>query len=209
MAFKNKEDQIAWSRARYLRHREAILVEKKERRISDPEFAAKLKTQDRAYYDKNKKAICVLQAQRYADKPGFSLGAKARAKKYYLANKEQSLRKSAENKRANAPRERARRRAWNKAHPEYCLAARAFRRALEALATPPWVDRAALQEKYAIAAQATARTGLKHVVDHFYPIKHRLLSGLHVPWNLRVIINHANSMKHNKVNPQMLHRVFS
>lgn len=78
-------------------------------------------------------------------------------------------------------------------------------------ATPKWVNREAIKEKYAVAAQATRESGIPHVVDHFYPLKPRSksFSGLHAPWNLRVIIAAANSIKSNTVTPNMLARSFA
>ena len=64
-------------------------------------------------------------------------------------------------------------------------------------ATPPWVDRAAIRAIYAEAKRLTKETGRPHEVDHIWPITHESFSGLHVPWNLRVIPAKRNSEKRN------------
>jgi hypothetical protein len=62
-----------------------------------------------------------------------------------------------------------------------------------------WADRRDIEAIYASAARVTECTQVKHVVDHIIPLKGRNVSGLHVPANLRVITQRANSRKYNKV----------
>lgn len=66
--------------------------------------------------------------------------------------------------------------------------------------TPKWLSDADIKRmklKFAEAAWMTRRTGVKHVVDHFYPLQGRNVSGLHCPLNLRVIPARENLMKFN------------
>lgn len=51
------------------------------------------------------------------------------------------------------------------------------------------------QEK---AKAMTNTTGIKHSVDHIIPLKGELVSGLHVPWNMRVITLDENLRKGSK-----------
>jgi hypothetical protein len=64
-------------------------------------------------------------------------------------------------------------------------------------ATPPWVDQKAIKAFYDEARRLTKETGVPHEVDHIWPIVHESFSGLHVPWNLRVIPSPQNSSKRN------------
>jgi hypothetical protein len=64
-------------------------------------------------------------------------------------------------------------------------------------ATPPWVDKRAIAEKYEEARRKTKETGIPHHVDHIWPLVHECFSGLHVPWNLRVIPSVNNLTKKN------------
>jgi hypothetical protein len=64
-------------------------------------------------------------------------------------------------------------------------------------ATPPWVDPKALQAIYDEARRISKETGIRHEVDHIWPLVHEDFSGLHVPWNLRVIPSPQNSAKRN------------
>jgi transcriptional regulator with XRE-family HTH domain len=52
---------------------------------------------------------------------------------------------------------------------------------------------------YSTARTRTAMSGIPHVVDHIVPITGKNVSGLHVPWNLRIITREENSRKNNKV----------
>jgi len=70
-------------------------------------------------------------------------------------------------------------------------------------ATPPWVDVAEIGKLYSIARKITRETGIKHQVDHIMPLNGKGLSGLHVPWNLRIVTEHENKTKSNKLIAQL------
>lgn len=64
-------------------------------------------------------------------------------------------------------------------------------------ATPAWADRKAIAAVYAEAKRLTRETGELHVVDHIVPKISKLVCGLHVPTNLRVVHWAENSAKGN------------
>lgn len=61
-------------------------------------------------------------------------------------------------------------------------------------ATPPWVDEKLLKEMQDIYRYS--RAPFDHV-DHIVPLKHPLVCGLNVPWNLRVVSRCENLRKSN------------
>lgn len=52
---------------------------------------------------------------------------------------------------------------------------------------------------YLNAKLITLQTGIKHEVDHIIPLKGKNVTGLNVPWNLRIIPASENRQKSNKV----------
>lgn len=64
-------------------------------------------------------------------------------------------------------------------------------------ATPPWADLRAIEALYVRAEELTVRTGIRYSVDHYYPLKGKIMCGLHVPVNLRIIPHIWNIKKSN------------
>ena len=70
--------------------------------------------------------------------------------------------------------------------------------------TPSWVgseEQFLIDEAYALAALRTKLFSFVWHVDHEIPLQGKLVSGLHVPENLRVIPGIINVRKHNKYTP--------
>jgi hypothetical protein len=74
----------------------------------------------------------------------------------------------------------------------------ATRRAAKLRRTPPWADLVAIEAVYAEARRLTAETGVQHDVDHDVPLQGLLVSGLHVPANLKILTGSENSRKRNR-----------
>jgi len=73
----------------------------------------------------------------------------------------------------------------------------ASRRTVEKRATPAWADRSKIVEMYLLAQLRTKETGVKHSVDHKYPLQGKFVCGLHVAENLQVIPFIENCSKYN------------
>ena len=51
---------------------------------------------------------------------------------------------------------------------------------------------------YREARSLTVSTGIKHHVDHVYPLQGKLVSGLHVHTNMQILQWRENVVKNNK-----------
>ena len=77
----------------------------------------------------------------------------------------------------------------------------ALARAESENAAPKWLTKEHWQqiaEIYAMAQKLSQITGIRHDVDHLWPLKGINSCGLHVPWNLQVITHAANVEKSNE-----------
>lgn len=66
--------------------------------------------------------------------------------------------------------------------------------------TPKWLNsdqKAAIKATYDQARDCEVITGEAYHVDHIVPLKHSLICGLHVPWNLQVLPGDLNDSKGN------------
>ncbi len=72
------------------------------------------------------------------------------------------------------------------------------RRAALKIATPSWVDHAAIEAFYVEARRLTAETGILHEVDHIVPIQGKRVCGLHVEANLQILTKIDNVKKHSR-----------
>lgn len=67
--------------------------------------------------------------------------------------------------------------------------------------TPPWItdlQHAQILSFYEEMSRLNRTTLVEYNVDHIVPLKGKNVSGLHVPWNLRIITKSDNSSKCNK-----------
>lgn len=72
--------------------------------------------------------------------------------------------------------------------------------------TPEWLteeDWLNIRGVYAMRARVESCLGAKYHVDHIVPLRGENVSGLHVPWNLRVLPAKANISKSNKMHFQL------
>ena len=91
---------------------------------------------------------------------------------------------------------------YKKKNPELYRALVNFRRRRFKDATPKWLtkeDKKAIRQLYIDAMTVTRVTGTPYVVDHIIPLNGESVSGLHVPWNLRVMTREENLKKSNKL----------
>jgi hypothetical protein len=87
---------------------------------------------------------------------------------------------------------------WRKSHRGEKSAEWAKYRADKLQRTPKWADLEMIRKIYDTSAWITKVTGLEHHVDHIIPMRGKLVSGLHVAENLRVLPGPENLSKGSK-----------
>ena len=86
-------------------------------------------------------------------------------------------------------------------NPEKINAKENKRKAAKLQRIPCWLtedDFWMIEQAYEICALRTKITGIKWHVDHIIPLQGKLVSGLHMPYNLQVIPASVNTSKGNK-----------
>ncbi len=148
-----------------------------------------------AYNEQNRDAVNARSRASYQNTKEASLSRKG---KYYEDNRDKYGVWRKKNAQDNRGRERAKGTKWRKNNLDKDCAKVARRNAAKIEATPAWADKDKIDKIYEESARMTA-TGTPHHVDHFYPLRGKLVSGLHCEDNLRVITAEENVKKSNNV----------
>ena len=151
------------------------------------------KNQDAAYYKVNAEKIKQRSKNWAASNPDKVRSMKSKTKTGRQAEYQKNKYKYREMTKA-----------WSKKHPEYRAARDAIRRKNTNLAKPKWANSFFINEIYSLAQLRTKITGDQWDVDHIIPLQSKIVCGLHVPENLRVILHTDNMAKGNKFNPDDL-----
>jgi len=117
--------------------------------------------------------------------------ARERASLWYYDNTDRARDNSQRWADSNPESRRAIANRWSSNNREYCRANLATYKARKLSATPPWVNQSDIIEIY-----ETCPDG--HHVDHIIPLRHDLVCGLHVPWNLQHLPAYDNLTKSNR-----------
>jgi hypothetical protein len=120
-------------------------------------------------------------------------------REYHLRNQEENNERSRNYKEAHKEELALKSAEYWRQHPEINRANRAKRRAAEKRATPAWADQDKIMAFYVEAVRLTRQTGIKHHVDHIYPLQSKLVCGLHVETNLQVVPETENHSKKNRM----------
>jgi hypothetical protein len=94
---------------------------------------------------------------------------------------------------------------WAKQNKHIVNALIAKRIAAKKQSTPRWANQDAIREVYRAAAERTEQTGVRHEVDHIYPLQGKRVCGLHCEANLRVMTKTENIRKSNRMPKDLAH----
>jgi len=146
-----------------------------------------------------------ISAQRKAHYQANKERIKARVKAYRIANREKKAEADKKYHEANKEKIKAYlfeyKKMYRKLKPSKLNALEAKRRAAKIQRTPAWLtefDLLKIECLYQVAAMYSRESGQAWHVDHIIPLQGELVSGLHVPNNLRVIPGKQNIAKSNK-----------
>ena len=152
----------------------------------------------RAWYERNKEKCTERARQHYLDNQDQK---KEHAKKWREDNREQHRAYSSKWNQENKDAYYVRLAQWYKDNPEKRAYYKAKRKAAKLKRTPEWLsefDLLKIKCIYQVAAMRNAESDTEWHVDHIVPLQGTNVSGLHVPWNLRVIPAAENIRKSNK-----------
>lgn len=162
------------------RHDDTMDARRAYNRTYRDENRERLLAADRAYHAANRVArMASSKARREARIEEY----KARDRAYYVAHRAETL---------------AGVKAYRMANPGKKTSWHAKRRAAKRRATPSWANPVAIHAIYIEAGRLSRATGVKHHVDHYYPLLSNVVCGLHVEHNLQILTETANIRKHNK-----------
>ena len=137
--------------------------------------AEKWRTENAEHYKKKKRE--------YLDREGTQLAARKRAKKWAEENPE---------------RKKEMDRKFHEENKSYRALSSSRHRARKKNAIPKWLSREdfeKINQIYNECERISRETGIPHAVDHIVPLWGKVVTGLHVPNNLRIITAEENNRR--------------
>lgn len=154
---------------------------------------------DRAYRAANKEKIAAAKKLEAVEKPHLGQARKA---KYREAHRTELRIKCVQYNRDNAEARAEYLSLYQKKNPDKLRMWATNYRAAKLQRTPKWLsedDLWMIEQAYDVAVKRSDATRVMWHVDHIVPLQGKVVSGLHVPWNLQVITELENKQKGNRI----------
>lgn len=191
----NKERHNSWTKAWYARNKDSHNAASRQWYAENRDVRS---AQIKAYVAANPEKVRVRQ-KRWAQENRELLNAWKRSR--YAEDPEKFRAEFRAWRAANPEKAKAAVKAWARENPDRVKAQTAKYRACKLNRTPCWLrpeHKAAIVEIYECARLLELLMGEPYEVDHIVPLQGKLVSGLHVPWNLQILTASENSRKGNK-----------
>lgn len=154
--------------------------------------------------EKNKSKINANARKRWTNDEEYRNKKTQRSKAYVQQNREKTNQYFRDWSKRNPQSKYESQRRWRQNNTDHVNHLNRLRETSVIKRTPHWLtdcDFILIKKKYELAKSKTQSTGEQWVVDHILPLRGELVSGLHVPSNLRVIKATTNARKYNKYVP--------
>jgi hypothetical protein len=160
-----------------------------------------IKNKNKEYYNKNKESITKKHSIYYRDnKEHLKNKMRIYGKQYYKNNIEYEKERKSNMSLEQKDKRRRYFKKYQQTNKFLINNYTAQYRARKAQNSPSFLSTIHLQQiqwYYKVAEMFTRDMGKKYEVDHIHPLRGKNFSGLHVPWNLRVIPTKENRKKSN------------
>ena len=164
--------------------------------LAHPDRVAEYK---RNHYLRNRQVMNASSKSWVRNNPDRSKDIKTR---WRVANKAKAIASTRRWQKLNTKSVNAAARRYQIRHPGEVNYQNRMRELTQKRATPPWLsdnDKLKIKKLYIEAARISSKTGVKYHVDHIYPLQGKTCCGLHVPWNLQILLGSVNIAKRNKL----------
>jgi hypothetical protein len=191
---KKAKDKIRLA-AYYQANKERLIAKQK---LYSEQNKEKVKKSRKKYYESNKEVFAIKMSEYVAKN---KIKVKERKDAWRKANQEYVNAKNRNWKEKNKDKVKAQNLSWRQENSERLAAYTARYRAAQDKRTPKWLtekDYKKIEQIYIKARKLEQKTGIQHHVDHIIPMRGKLVSGLHVPANLRVVTAKENLSKNNQ-----------
>ena len=188
---RDRDKDKARLRTYYLSHNAIVIARSKAWRKNNPEAY-------RLMCAKSRKLRATKERIRHAlYRKTHAAEIKQSAKNYRLNNPDTVATSNINWRTNNLLRFKAYSAQWKKANKGRVAGYTQNRNAIKLRAAPPWVDFSAITNIYIEAARLTKTTGVIHHVHHVYSLqRNKSYTGLHVPWNLKIVTEEEHKALH-------------